>query len=106
MRVESRKHRRVELNYTARILGLDGEAICDCALVDISQGGARIAVLTSEIVPDEFLLSLSRNSNVSRRCKVVWRKDEDIGVNFLKTVDTTAATRAGNRPRVRGSQYL
>jgi len=93
------------LNYTARIIGLGGEAICDCALVDISQGGARIAVLTSEIVPDEFLLSLSSNSHVRRRCKVAWRKEEDIGVNFLKTVDTIAAVKA-RRSRVRGSQYF
>jgi hypothetical protein len=94
MRYDLRKHRRVELNYTARILGLGGETICDCAVLDVSQGGARIAVLASEIVPDEFLLIFSGGSSVSRKCKVVWRRAENIGVTFLKVGDTAAAKTA------------
>lgn len=106
MRYELRKHRRIELNYTARILSVGGEAICDCALVDVSQGGARIAVLAGGIVPDEFLLSLSTNSDVLRRCQVAWRTEEEIGVNFLKSPGTTGAMKAMKRPRLRGSSYL
>ncbi len=100
MNYGSRKHRRVELNYTARILGRDGKTICDCAIIDVSEGGARIAVLASEIVPDEFLLSFSASSNVSRRCKVAWRKDEDIGLTFLKAVNLTAAKKAKRRTQL------
>ena len=40
-----RRHRRVELDYVARILTVGAELICDCAVLDVSQGGARIAVL-------------------------------------------------------------
>jgi PilZ domain len=66
MRYDLRKDHRVELNYIARVLSLGGETICDCALLDVSQGGARIEVLASEIVPDEFLLVFSKQQRESK----------------------------------------
>src|SRR4029077_7995308 len=95
-----RKHRRVELSYGARVLGPEADLICDCAIVDVSQGGARIAVLAAEMVPYEFLRAFSPSSDVSRRCKVAWRRDEEIGVIFLKVVDTAAAGRTARRARL------
>jgi hypothetical protein len=97
---ELRKDRRVELNYVARVLGPRADLICDCAIVDVSQGGARIAVLAAEMVPDEFLLAFSASSDVSRRCRVAWRREEEIGVIFLKTADTAAALRTARRARL------
>ncbi|HUI95085.1 MAG TPA: PilZ domain-containing protein [Xanthobacteraceae bacterium] len=95
-----RKHRRVELDYMARILSLTAEPICDCALCDVSQAGARIAVLAVDMVPDEFILRFSVSSDVSRRCKVMWRKEDEIGVAFLKTVDADKLTKAARRARL------
>jgi hypothetical protein len=97
---ELRRHRRVDLSYGARVLSSQTDLICDCAIVDVSQGGARIAVLAAEMVPDEFLLAFSQKSDVSRRCKVAWRKDDEVGVIFLKTVDTAAAERTARRVRL------
>jgi hypothetical protein len=97
---ELRKHRRVELNYGARVLGLRADLICDCAIVDVSQGGARIAVLAADMVPDEFLLAFSASSDVSRRCRVAWRRDEEVGVIFLKALDAASALRAARRTRL------
>jgi hypothetical protein len=95
-----RKHRRVELDYMARIMSLKAETICDCALIDVSDGGARLAVLAVEIVPDEFLLTFSKSSDVSRRCKVMWRKDDEVGVTFVKAVDTKQIMKAVRRARL------
>lgn len=89
----NRKHRRVDLDYMARIVSVAGEPICDCALMDVSDGGARLAVLAVEMVPDAFILRFSATSDVGRRCKVAWRKDDEIGVIFIK-VDAKAARRA------------
>ena len=91
---EFRKHRRVELNYAARVLSLGADLICDCAIIDVSQGGARIAVLSTEIVPDEFFLAFSASGGASRRCRVAWRRDDEIGATFVKSVDSAAARRA------------
>ena len=95
-----RKHRRVELDYMARILSLTGETICDCALCDVSQAGARLAVLAVDMVPDEFILRFSASSDVSRRCKIAWRKEDEIGVTFLKAVDTDKLSKAARRARL------
>jgi hypothetical protein len=97
---ESRKHRRVDLSYVARVMSLEAELICDCALVDVSQGGARIAVLAADMVPDEFLLAFSAKSNVTRKCRVAWRREDEVGVTFVKVVDAAAATRSARRARL------
>jgi PilZ domain len=97
---ESRKHRRVDLSYVARVLSLKAELICDCAIVDVSQGGARVAVLAADMVPDEFLLAFSPKSHVTRKCKVAWRRDDEVGVTFLKTVDAAEARRTARRARL------
>jgi hypothetical protein len=97
---ELRRHRRVDLSYVARVLSPQADLICDCAIVDVSEGGARIAVLAAEMVPDEFLLTLSASSDVSRKCKVAWRREEEIGVIFVKTADTAAAARLARRARL------
>jgi PilZ domain-containing protein len=96
----TRKHNRVDLDYMARIMTITGEQVCDCALIDVSQAGARIAVLAVEMVPDEFLLTLSSSSDVSRRCKVAWRKEGEIGVNFMKAVDVDKLKKAERRARL------
>jgi PilZ domain-containing protein len=95
-----RRHRRVDLSYVARVMSLEAELICDCALVDVSQGGARIAVLAADMVPDEFLLAFSAKSDVSRKCRVAWRRDDEVGVIFLKVVDAAAAMRSARRARL------
>jgi hypothetical protein len=97
---ELRKDRRVDLSYVARVMTLDAELICDCALVDVSQGGARIAVLAADMVPDEFLLAFSAKSDVSRKCRVAWRRDDEVGVIFLKVVDAAAVVRSARRARL------
>jgi hypothetical protein len=97
---ELRKHRRVDLSYVARVLSPQADLICDCAIVDVSQGGARIAVLAVEMVPDEFLLKFAASSDVSRRCRVAWRRDEEIGVIFVKAADVAAAARTARRARL------
>ena len=95
-----RRHRRVDLDYVARALTVTGDLISDCALIDVSQGGARVAVLAAEMIPDEFLLVLSPASGVSRRCKVAWRRDGEIGVVFVKAVDAAKAMQSIRRARL------
>lgn len=96
----NRKHRRVELDYMARIIGVAGEPICDCALMDVSDAGARLAVLAVDMVPDEFVLRMSATSNVIRQCKVVWRKDDEIGITYLKPGDVQKLAKAARRAKL------
>jgi hypothetical protein len=40
--------------------------------------------MTAEVkeIPDEFTVAFTLNGTPSRKCRVVWRGDEDIGVAF------------------------
>jgi len=95
-----RRHRRVELGCMARIFTTKAEPVCDCALMDVSEGGARLAVLASDMVPDEFLLTFSGANEVSRRCKTMWRGADEVGITFLKTVDLAKAQKASRIARL------
>lgn len=51
-----------------------------CVLLDISPDGARLA-LPTQSVPDDLHLVVEREA-ISRPCRVVWRKGEEVGVRF------------------------
>jgi hypothetical protein len=52
----------------------------DCAVHDLSLAGASIEVDSQTGIPDSFDLLLADTGK--RRCRVVWRKAERIGVAF------------------------
>ena len=83
MRVEKSQRSRRHFNYPARIDVGDGSPVRSCAVVDVSQTGARLAVEEAETLPQEFALLLSSDGGTRRWCYVVWRSDLQIGVEFL-----------------------
>jgi hypothetical protein len=58
-------------------------AMRECTLWDISEAGARITVESPREVPFEFFLLLSKDGKTRRRCRVVWRSEDQIGARFL-----------------------
>jgi hypothetical protein len=54
-----------------------------CRLVDISSNGARLIVDNVENTPDIFNLLLSRFGRPLYHCNVVWRRGDEVGVEFL-----------------------
>ncbi len=93
---EKRKNPRRLVSYPAFIdLGDDRPAV-KCALCDASQEGAQLAVADPAALPDEFILALSSDGAARRRCRVTWRAEDSIGVQFLKDVKNGA--RAIRRP--------
>jgi hypothetical protein len=52
---------------------------------DVSSGGARLAHSITDELPDQLLLSLSKDGAVRRRCQVAWRRENQLGVRFLAT---------------------
>ena len=61
----------------------NGAALQKCVLWDISEAGVRITIDTPASVPYEFFLVLSKDGKVRRRCRVIWRSDEQVGACFL-----------------------
>jgi hypothetical protein len=81
MQKDQRKAPRRLMRYSAWIATAP-KKMHGCVLSDISEGGARIDVEDSTIVPDRFPLFLSRNGSARRVCTVVWRKPKQVGVTF------------------------
>ena len=82
---ERRKFLRRSIRYPAYVdLGPD-VPLRACMLCNVSQGGAELSVSDLDSLPEHFTLALSIDGGAQRRCRVVWKADSQIGVEFLKT---------------------
>ena len=79
---ERRKYQRHVVNIPAMIDCGDGSPMRDCTVLEISDAGARVSIESSETLPIEFTLLLTRGG-VRRRCRLVWRSEQVIGVEFV-----------------------
>jgi hypothetical protein len=82
MAANQRKSTRTALTSVAFLYSSDGWPLGECKLKDISKTGAQLIHEIKDELPDEFLLSMSRDGRVKRSCKVAWRKDDRLGVTF------------------------
>jgi hypothetical protein len=64
-------------------LTLGGFARRDCKVLDLSSGGAKLYVEGDNIPEDNLGLSLNKDVRKSARCRLVWRKNNEIGVEFV-----------------------
>jgi hypothetical protein len=83
MSIEKRKARRHQVNQGARIF-LDNSMAAFCTLLDVSATGAQVRLNDVVEIAGDFTLVLARNGGVQRRCRLVWRRDDVIGVQFVK----------------------
>ena len=81
---EKRKNLRRSIAYPAFIDRGNGSPTIECTLCDASQEGALLAVANPDNVPNEFILALSSDGAARRRCRVAWRTQDQVGVEFLK----------------------
>ena len=84
---EKRKNLRRSITYPAFIDLGDGSPPRECTFCDASQEGAQLAVADPKSVPDEFILVLSSGGAARRRCRVAWRTENEVGVEFLKELN-------------------
>ncbi len=81
MKREKRKARRRTIHHTASIL-LGVDQVVTCAILDVSDSGARLEPTEPGAVPGRFKLLLSGNGTPHRDCRVIWREGNQIGVTF------------------------
>jgi hypothetical protein len=84
MTVDRRIHPRQSLTRDVLLCSEDGKPIAGCHLCDVSAEGARLSLAAPELarLPDEFILVLAKRAKVHRRCRVVWRTEDEVGVRF------------------------
>jgi hypothetical protein len=76
MSMENRKHARRKAERTVSI-----RVPIPAVLKDISRLGARLSVDSAATLPDVFIVELS--ATLRRWCRVVWRKDREVGVEYV-----------------------
>lgn len=76
---------RVRTFLRGRISYNNGSSTMDCLVRDLSAGGARIALDGAMTLPEVFDLIIPQKG-VTRRCRLCWRREDEIGVGFLDEV--------------------
>ena len=84
-RVE-RREERSEVTKSASICIDGADQKMACTVRDIHSSGARLSIMNAQAVADTFLL-IVRSDNLIARCKVAWRKTNEMGVRFLRVGD-------------------
>jgi len=79
MRRERRKNFRVEWNSPATIY--HDHFVRPCILSNVSNRGAKITGVRGATFPDEFMLRVTPHGRL-RKCLVLWRTDDALGVQF------------------------
>jgi PilZ domain-containing protein len=80
-----RKNPRKSTRLPALVMTNDGSAsLGACTVTDISDGGARLKFNGLAELPEYFILALSPDGYASRRCRVMWRSETQVGVQFIK----------------------
>jgi hypothetical protein len=82
--VEKRKNLRRSISYPAMIDIGDGSPLRECSLCDASQEGAQLTVADTASLPDQFMMVLSFDGAARRRCRVVWKNERQVGIEFVK----------------------
>ncbi len=75
---ERRSAPRISNAATGQILV--GTMVIDCAILDVSDRGARLELSTTKALPTDFVLKLTDGHR--QDCKVVWRDETTVGVEF------------------------
>lgn len=68
----------------------DGLTTCECFVLDVSPGGARIVTDVAIDVRDRFGLKMVRDRPKHQPCEVVWRRGKTYGVKFLNASEASA----------------
>jgi len=96
---DRRKHPRNRTYLGGQVVYDQRYCAIDCLVRNVSQAGARLVLAGPSIVPMEFDLVI-RQKGQSRRVKLVWRNEADVGVQFLDQ------QRAGDPLAVEAAQQI
>lgn len=86
--LERRTHPRWLTLKTGKIFGADDARDIECAILDMSEGGARILVSDPNEVPQKFLLKFDRTHTVYV-CERIWTDGNRIGLSYHSAAAST-----------------
>jgi len=80
---DSRNASRTTVRRVGWLSRVKGEQVRECVVWDESDTGMRLVVSTPDEIPDTFYVYPSLDSSSRRRCRVIWRSEMQIGVEFV-----------------------
>jgi hypothetical protein len=89
---ERRETFRVEWNSPATMY--DRVFARSCFVSNVSNAGAKITGIDTAAVEDEFMLRITPHSRL-RRCRVVWRTKDSLGIAFADSPDSAGKAAIG-----------
>ena len=92
---EKRKNRRRTIRYPGSIELGDGAPSIQCTLCDASREGAQLVVDDPKHLPDKFSLVLGYDGTARRLCRVKWRTETQVGVEFVTPPQNARPWRTG-----------
>jgi hypothetical protein len=98
--LDNSQYLRRAVHIPAKLIAAEDAPQCDCVVLDISENGARIGIEAARGMPDEFTVVFTPRGSPYRRCRVVWRADTQVGVEFDKAVTSHAGANASHVARV------
>jgi len=69
----------------------DGAPVTECRLSNMSDAGAKLILPSPRELPSNFILRLSKDGRVARKCRLAWSSGKDVGVAFTARLVTAAA---------------
>jgi hypothetical protein len=82
MTEQKRRAKRQPVMVDGMVYAISGVRIAPCRLRNVSETGAQIELQRETVLPASFLLTLSVNGQVQRRCSLVWQFSTVAGVKF------------------------
>jgi PilZ domain len=86
--IERRRSLREQVQFPAWIDVGDGSQPRSCAVVDVSESGARLMISFPALLPREFWLFLTKDGLRRRKCRMVWYTDTQVGVKYLGAIQS------------------
>ena len=69
----------------------EGSYTVKCQIRDLNEKGARIRVSSQQFLPEELYLIVTRD-HLAHKSRLVWRRGEEVGLQFLSSEDVHAIT--------------
>jgi PilZ domain-containing protein len=91
-RIKVSREPRRQLNNRPAWITVDGDTTdSECAVVDVSPGGAKIVTEVEFDVKDRLTLMLLADHSKRHACEVVWRRGKTYGLKFVVAAPEAAA---------------
>jgi PilZ domain-containing protein len=84
MAAAKKRQARKSLQQPGWITLEGGFAARRCVVRDMSSTGAKITIDDPNMLPAKLRLAFARDARTGRKCAVVWRRGNSVGVKFVR----------------------